>query len=258
MVLLAAALFGVFAFVTAFVCTGSDAVLVDRPVVDWVLGARGESVTDVAIAITHSGGSAAMWLVGLLTCGVLLWRAAWADCVLVAGVGVAAAVLSPVLKHLIGRPRPPVDDRLLEVTSPAFPSGHSLGASALIGIVAVVVCGRMVQRWAIRLTALLAAAFVLVVGLSRVYLGVHWPTDVLAGWALGALLVVGGTLIRSRFGPGTSGDGRAIGDSPTQGTEVAISAGRGSAEALEHRRPCSRRVPVAAPPHASRRSRRPN
>ncbi|MFW5741413.1 MAG: phosphatase PAP2 family protein [Myxococcota bacterium] len=68
----------------------------------------------------------------------------------------------------------------------AFPSGHSMGSAATYGAVAVIVAARY-PRWRLPLLAL-CAAIVAAVGVSRAYLGVHYPSDVLAGWALGATL----------------------------------------------------------------------
>ncbi|MEU4311636.1 phosphatase PAP2 family protein [Nocardia sp. NPDC024068] len=198
MVVLAAALFAVFAVTTGFAVAGAALPGVDRPIHAEVLGWRSEPLTTAATAITHAGGSVAMWVLALLVCGWLLRRGDTADLALVAGVGAASAVLVPVTKHLIGRQRPPAADRLVTVADLSFPSGHSTGSAAVVGVLATVCWIRMHRRVVARVVAVLAAVFVILVGLSRVYLGVHWPTDVLAGWALGGLLVVLGVLVQMR------------------------------------------------------------
>ncbi|MGI5218627.1 phosphatase PAP2 family protein [Nocardia sp. CA-290969] len=199
MVLVAVLLVAGFATLTGSVLAGVATGL-DRPVSEWFHGLREEPLTTGAVVLTHAGGSAVMWVLAILACGWLLWRGRRADAVLVAGVGAASALLVPVAKQLIGRDRPPVGERLVAVDSPAFPSGHSTGVAAVVGVLAALCFLRFRHRVAAWVTVVVAAVFVGLVGLTRVYLGVHWPTDVLAGWSLGGLLVVVGVLVLRRSG----------------------------------------------------------
>lgn len=199
MALFAVLLLAAFATLTGSVLSGAAAGS-DTAIHEWFLGIRDENLTTGAVVITHAGGSAVMWVLTLTVCGWLLWRGRRADAALVAGVGAAAAVLVPVSKGLIGRARPPLDDRLVAVDSAAFPSGHTTGAVAVTGVLVVLCYLRFRHRMAVRCTVALVAVFVGLVGLSRVYLGVHWATDVLAGWSLGALLVLAGVLVHRRAG----------------------------------------------------------
>src|SRR5207249_10075263 len=106
---------------------------------------------------------------------------------LVAAAAGGGGVLSTVMKQLFGRGRPDIVPHLVAVTSPSFPSGHSM-----LGVIMYLTLGALLARFATRrrttvylLTVALLAAFV--VGASRVYLGVHHPSDVLAGWCAGLI-----------------------------------------------------------------------
>lgn len=104
--------------------------------------------------------------------------------VLVATLGALGA--STALKHAFDRPRPDLVPHGMRVYTASFPSGHSmLAASTYLTLGALL--ARVQRRRRIKAYLLLVAIFfTLVVGISRVYLGVHWPTDVLGGWTAGA------------------------------------------------------------------------
>jgi undecaprenyl-diphosphatase len=102
---------------------------------------------------------------------------------LVATVG--GILLNNVLKGAFARPRPPASFHLTEVRSMSFPSGHAM-ESAIIYLTLAALLARLVRTRVLQLYCVAVAALLtFVVGLSRVYLGVHYPTDVLAGWTAG-------------------------------------------------------------------------
>jgi membrane-associated phospholipid phosphatase len=97
-------------------------------------------------------------------------------------------------KDFVDRARPPAALAVppLEI-SPSFPSGHTLNATVLTTVVAYLVLIETTATWQRVVTVTVAAAFVAAMGLSRVFLGHHWLTDVIAGWLIGlawALLVI--------------------------------------------------------------------
>lgn len=99
---------------------------------------------------------------------------------LFAGVAVTgSALLNLVAKHAFARARPSLWESIAPETSYSFPSGHAMGSMTLACVV-VLLCWPTRWRW---LAAAVAAGFVILVGLSRIYLGVHYPSDILAGWA---------------------------------------------------------------------------
>jgi undecaprenyl-diphosphatase len=108
---------------------------------------------------------------------------------LVAAVSLGA-LLNRLLKLGFARPRPDIVAHGAHVTTESFPSGHSAN-SAIIYLMLGMMLARVESSYAAKVFILGVCAFITVmVGLSRIYLGVHWPTDVLAGWAVGATWVL--------------------------------------------------------------------
>ena len=150
---------------------------------------RGPYLTTAFIAITQLGSVVVVTAAALLLTW-WLWRrgarAFWQPA-LTAGVAVVASELLKVLLH---RPRPDLVEALLGVRSYSYPSGHSFASAAFYGAAAVTVAQQIAPRWR-RPLRVAAVLIIVLVGLSRVYLGVHYPSDVLGGFALGWLCVIG-------------------------------------------------------------------
>jgi undecaprenyl-diphosphatase len=118
--------------------------------------------------------------------GVFCWfRGRRADAVLaVVAMGTASLVFTTI-KNVTDRARPPVADRLVTVGNQSLPSGHAMMSMVVIGTIVVLSWSRLAGRGRAVLVVL-AAAWVGAVGATRVYLGVHWFSDVVAGWLVGA------------------------------------------------------------------------
>lgn len=109
----------------------------------------------------------------------------------------SAMLLSHGLKVLFSRARPELVDHLVVVVTPSFPSGHAL-LSAAVYLTLAALLGREVARPGLRRGLLgLAVLLTLLIGISRIYLGVHWPSDVLGGWIIGALWAWGWSWVRA-------------------------------------------------------------
>lgn len=136
--------------------------------------------------ITALGGYAVLTLITLFAVGFLITTKRYADALLLFVSIAGADILSETLKVGFARPRPDLVAHVVEVSSASFPSGHAMVSAATyltIGALLARVQEKRSVKTYIHATAVLLA---LMIGLSRVYLGVHWPTDVLAGWCLGA------------------------------------------------------------------------
>lgn len=136
--------------------------------------------------ITGLGSTVVLVLILLVVIGYLVSARRYSMAgFLFAAVG-SGQVISSVLKHLIGRTRPELLDGSPYIYSASFPSGHAM-LSAITYLTLGALLTRIVHRTTLRAYLLtVAMSLTVLVGISRVYLGVHWPTDVLAGWCIGA------------------------------------------------------------------------
>jgi membrane-associated phospholipid phosphatase len=166
----------------------------DPRVLASVIGHRAPWLTSLAKVLTWLGSTLVLWPVVVVAgLGLWRWRRRWLPAVLPALALAGAWAGSLLIKGLVGRSRPPVADRLTAVHSLSYPSEHAAQALATWGMLALMLmAGRSAP--ARLLLAAGAALIAFVVGLTRLYLGAHWMTDVLGGWALagvwGCLLII--------------------------------------------------------------------
>ncbi len=183
----------------------------DRRIVETVTQHREDARTGVARAVTALGSGLVIVPVALITTVVLLrWRR-WRDAAFLAASVTGTALLVWLGKEVIGRTRPDPLGRLVAAAGPSFPSGHSANAAACYGAIAIIVVVSTRSTPARIAAIALGVGIPLAVGSSRVYLGVHWPSDVVSGWLVagGWLLALCGLrlLIPARAGPTPSPDG---------------------------------------------------
>ena len=136
--------------------------------------------------ITSLGGVIILSLISLSVVVYLFMQGKWKNAVVVAGASASGVILSETLKVGFARPRPDLVPQLVEVHSLSFPSGHAM-LSAVIYLTLGALLARFHKRKRERALIMLYAVLItMLVGASRCRQWVHWPTDVLAGWALGA------------------------------------------------------------------------
>lgn len=188
---LATAAFGAFLKLTSELSEGELEPL-DRAVLSHVMALRTPLLNGVAVDVTALGSVTIVTLVVSVAAVCFALGRHWSSVAQLVFATVGGAMLSSFFKALLERERPPAVGRLVQVTSFSYPSGHSL-ASACAYITLAIVVARLVQSRARRVVAFALASFMaLTIGASRAYLGVHYPTDILAGLLLGtawALLV---------------------------------------------------------------------
>ncbi len=154
------------------------------------------------IDFTGLGGGPVLHTVVIVTLGLLAVRRLWLTAGLVLAATLIGSILSGWAKLLFGRPRPALVDHLVEVRGLSFPSGHATNSAIIYLTIALlvsqVVPGRHTRAYILSVAVLLVG----IIGISRVYLGVHWPSDVLAGWSIGTCWALGwwffGAWVRGR------------------------------------------------------------
>ena len=137
----------------------------------------GGTVTMVMRLASAIGGTLGRITLLALVLAPLLWAGHRRSAAWLAGMMAGGTLLNLGLKQIYAAPRPDLLPHLDIVHSYSFPSGHSAGNMMFFGALALLAGGRIAQA--------LAAAMILMIGVSRVWLGVHWPSDVLAGWIEG-------------------------------------------------------------------------
>jgi cation-transporting ATPase E len=177
----------IFGGVLEDVIAHEEIALFDAPIVSYVATHRVSWVLWAMENITFAGNDA--FLIALTVVGGLALRyrtGSWRPLFLLAMSVLGAILLELIAKHVVARPRPPAVWMAVPAEGFAFPSGHSTASTAAYGALAYLTA-RSQSSWREKVGSLTAGALIaFLIGVSRVYLGVHWPSDVMAGWALGS------------------------------------------------------------------------
>ena len=158
----------------------------DRSILYFMYHHRTPFLTAAATMLAHMGSPPVIVGVAVVSAAVgLFWRkvrgAAWTMPIAILGAG----VIIQSVKLIIKRPRPSFFAPILHETGYSFPSGHSLIAMVVYGLLGYFVMHLFRNFWARLAVRVLTVLVVVAIGVSRVYVGVHYPTDVLAGWTAG-------------------------------------------------------------------------
>jgi undecaprenyl-diphosphatase len=158
---------------------------------------QSDTLVPAARLLTRLGDWSLVLVAGVAASAWLFFRGERRNALVLLALILSERLLVEGLKELFDRTRPDPAGHLIAVKTMAFPSGHAANAAVLgLGIALLLVPPRH------RLAAVaVALAYAFLIGLTRLVLGVHWPSDVVAGWALGALWV----LLLARLSGGTSG-----------------------------------------------------
>ncbi|MGH2444620.1 MAG: phosphatase PAP2 family protein [Candidatus Limnocylindria bacterium] len=182
---------GIALVVVLAVAVGTGlAALVDRPIIDAIRAPELAGLLAPLRQLTELGSTGAVIAVAGLVFAVGAAIGPWRHGLIGAlSIGLAS-IGNTVLKETIDRVRPEVLEPIVVEHGFSFPSGHALLGTVAWGVLGVLIWrSRLRAGWRRAIVAALAI-LVILIGLSRIWLGVHFPTDVLAGWILGALIVL--------------------------------------------------------------------
>jgi membrane protein DedA with SNARE-associated domain/membrane-associated phospholipid phosphatase len=175
-----------FAGLTQDVVGHDEMALFDPRAEQWVVAVRTPWLTGVMKSVTWLGSNAVIVPALVLVAAVLVLRGRdWRSAILLGSAVAGAVGLYNIVKVAVERPRPPSTVWIGDFSGAAYPSGHATQAVAFYGVLALVLSAK--RSPGVRVLVWTGAAVItLLVGASRLYLGAHWLTDVLAGYALGA------------------------------------------------------------------------
>lgn len=174
-----------FGGVTEDVIHHDPLTVLDLTVVTWFRTHSAPVLDRIGVVVSLTGSPVAMAIVGVVVAIVLTMRRRWVLLSGWAAVFVGGSVLDWALKRIIQRPRPTGASAFLHGASFSFPSGHAMGSLFGYGMLAYLVVRFWAKSWRQRLTIIVIAMVLIVsIGLSRLYLGVHYFSDVVAGYAV--------------------------------------------------------------------------
>jgi membrane-associated phospholipid phosphatase len=180
----------------------------DLRVMSLLQGLRSPAFDQVMVFVTFLGNWQLVFSGAALVAIYLSFSARWASIAALAVSLAGGEALVWATRYLLARPRPDLANALVVAQGPSFPSGHAFVAFSFYGLAAWLVIERTTTRWGKLLVAVLALVGIATLGFSRVFIGVHWPSDVLASFALGAcwltLIVTALNIARAN---GFEGDG---------------------------------------------------
>ena len=161
------------------------------------LGAQSVTHFDLvrqAIAVTHFGGAPILLAILCLALLLLAWARQWHTAISLSAIVLGGRLAVELLKLLVGRQRPHFGPYPVEVASLSFPSGHA--ANTMITFLALAMIAVPARYRTVAIVVAIAAS--LLIGMTRPLLGVHWPSDVIGGWAFGVAWVTLGVELSRR------------------------------------------------------------
>lgn len=191
-----------FAFIAINVAT-HDFLSFDTIIRNWVYSKRNSGLSSIIIPVTYSGNVETVMAIGVI---LMLWKTTRKTYgIPFAIVSVCSSMFYKFIKELFKRPRPDVAVHLIKQGGYSFPSGHSMNCLVCYGFLIYLINRHCKNKKLARILTILLTLQVICIGLSRVYVGVHFPTDILGGWSLGLAFLTVAIIIYERM-RGTEND----------------------------------------------------
>lgn len=210
------------------VVEGDGISAIDRPVLDQMIGWRSPKLDSWVTHFTDLGSTELLPFIGLAaTLAIARWWRSWTPVIVMAIACAGALVMTTVGKAVVGRERPSQEFAVPPFeTSASFPSGHTMNTWVIAAMVAYLVICRLRHPAAQAAVALAAVGVGFAMGMSRVYLGHHWMTDVAMSWVLGSAWVIV-VIVGHRVAIAMSRH-RSYAQSATNSTQNALPSGSSS------------------------------
>ncbi len=171
-------------YVIAKLVSSSDILSFDNTIIDFIQSYISEDLTIWVERVTFLGSVSFITTVILIITILLLWRKKYALAIFIITANGLGALLNKLLKWFFKRERPDILPVIIE-KGYSFPSGHSMGSLIFFGSCAYL-CIHIVKSTGSKIIAyIIACLFIVLIGVSRIYLGVHYPTDVVGGYSIG-------------------------------------------------------------------------
>jgi undecaprenyl-diphosphatase len=162
-----------------------EAFAFDQTILLWIHSFANPTLDRVMLLVTSLNNPDLVSIIAVVALIMLLWKHCYSEATIFAIDCAGGVILSYGLKSVFGKARPDLWQSAVKEVSFSYPSGHALGSTVLYGFLAYLFATRFPQFSG--LIYLLAVILIGAVGLSRLYLGVHWPTDILGGYGIGFL-----------------------------------------------------------------------
>lgn len=185
-----------FAYI-AYMISTRDTLSFDTAVRYWVYGLRNPILSKIFITITYMGNWQSITLLALVLLAVPKTRKNIG--LPFAVISLASTVCYKLVKECFQRPRPDLAVRIIEQGGYSFPSGHSMNGLVCFGILIYLIRRYCPNRKTANVLTAFLALLIVLIGCSRVYVGVHFPTDILGGWSLGLFCLMAVILILEKI-----------------------------------------------------------